>query len=204
MVKRNINERNKILYQIFSFYRNANLKDLLEQLPIDKDTRLIPLTNISNENVLFWKCVIKHLQYLSCTEELELIIPELSGFCTYIRDYMTLISSKSYEAWEKECHKFILLQLFEISTIYDLADEVGRKNLNDLIIDALMSDHCYDKIIECIVNHLVKVVPDTSNMLNIIANIISEIRLPLNENFDTEQITVDQQQEKSIQVSIRI
>jgi len=204
MVKRNINERNKILYQILSFYRDANLKNLLEQVPIDKDTRLIPLTNISNENVLFWKCVIKHLQYLSCTEELELIIPELSGFCTYICDYMTLISFKSYEVWEKECHKFILLQLFEISTTYDLADEVGRKKLNELMVDALMSDHCYDKIIECIVNHLAKVVPDTNNMLNIIANIISEIRLPSYENVDTEQVTVEQQQEKNMQVSIRI
>ncbi|GAB1863840.1 Condensin complex subunit 3 [Camponotus japonicus] len=180
-------------------FKDANLKNLLEQVPIDKDTRLIPLTNISNENVLFWKCVIKHLQYLSCTEELELIIPELSGFCTYIRDYMTLISFKSYEVWEKECHKFILLQLFEISTTYDLADEVGRKKLNELMVDALMSDHCYDKIIECIVNHLAKVVPDTNNMLNIIANIISEIRLPSYENVDTEQVTVEQQQEKNMQ-----
>lgn len=204
MVKRNVNERNKILYQMLSFYRDVNLKNLLEQVPIDKDTRLIPLTNISNENVLFWKCVIKHLQCLSCTEELELIIPELSGFCTYIRDYMTLISSKSYEVWEKECHKFILLQLFEISTIYDLTDEVGRKKLNELMVDALMNDHCYDKIIECIVNHLAKVIPDTNNMLNIIANIISEIRLPSCENFDTEQVTVEQQQEKNMQVSIRI
>ncbi|XP_029671804.1 condensin complex subunit 3 [Formica exsecta] len=180
-------------------FKHANSKNLLEQLPIDKDTRLISLTNISNENILYWKCVIKHFQSLSCTEDLELIIPELSGFCTYIREYMTLISSKSYEVWEKQCHKFILLQLFEISTTYDLADEVGRKNLNELIIDTLMSDHCCDKIIECIVNHLVKVIPDANNMLNIIANVISETRLPSNENLDTQQITVEQQQEKDMQ-----
>lgn len=191
-------------YIKYSFCRDANPKNLLEQLPIDKDTRLIPLTNISNENVLYWKCVIKHFQSLSCMEELELIIPELSGFCTYIREYIALISSKSYEVWEKECHKFILLQFFEISTTYDLADEVGRKNLNELIIDTLMSDHCCDKIIECIVNHLIKVIPDSNNMLNVIANVISETRLPSNENLDTQQITVEQQQEKDMQVSIRI
>lgn len=193
-------------YIKYFFYRDVNLKNLLEQVPIDKDTRLIPLTSISNENVLFWKCVIKHFQSLSYTEELELIIPELSGFCKYIRDYMTFISSKSYEVWEKEYHKFILLQLFEISTTYDLADEVGRKNLTELMIDTLMSDHCSDKIIECIVSHLAIVVPDTSNMLNIIANIISETRLPSNENLDIQntQVTVEQQQEKNMQVSIKI
>lgn len=191
----------------FYFSRDANLKNLLEQVPIDRDTRLIPLTSISNENVLYWKCVIKHLQSLSCTEELELIIPELSGFCKYIREFITLISSKSYEVWEKECHKFILLQLFEISTTYDLADEVGRVNLNELIIDTLMSEHCCDKIIECIVNHLTKVISDVNNILSIIANVISETRLPSNENVNTQQltqqITAEQQQEKDMQVSIR-
>lgn len=206
--KKKISMRETKFYIKYSFHRDANLKNLLEQVPIDKDTRLIPLTSMSNENVLYWKCVVKHLHSLSCTEELELIIPELSGFCKYIREFITLISSKSYEVWEKECHKFILLQLFEMSTTYDLADEVGRKNLNELIIDTLMSDHCCDKIIECIVSLLTNVISDPNNMLNIIANVISETRLPSNENLNTQQITqqitVEQQQEKDMQVSIRI
>ncbi|XP_011706889.1 PREDICTED: condensin complex subunit 3 [Wasmannia auropunctata] len=180
-------------------FKNANLKVLLEQVPIDKNTRLIPLTSLTNENVLYWKCVIQHLYRLSYTEELELTIPELSEFCKYIRDFIALISSQPYETWENESHKFILLQLFEISTTYDLSDEVGRKNLNEVIIDTLMSDHCSPKIIECLVSHLAKVIPEASNMLNAVANVISETRLPLKENVVTQQITAEQQHKNNMQ-----
>lgn len=185
-------------------YRNADLNTLLEQVPVDKNTRLISLTGLTNENVLYWKCIIRHLYHLSCMEELELMIPELSEFCKYICDFITLISSQSYETWERESQKFILLQLFEISTTYDLSDEAGRKKLNEVIIDTLMSDHCSTKIIECLVNHLAKVIPEPSNMLNAIANVISETRLPLKENVVTQQITGEQQHENNMQVSIEI
>ncbi|KAL6264149.1 hypothetical protein P5V15_004228 [Pogonomyrmex californicus] len=179
-------------------FKNADLKNLLEQVPIDKNTKLIPLTSLTNENVFYWKCVIQHLQRLSYIEGLELIIPELSEFCKYIYDFITLISSQLYETWEKENHNFILLQLFEISTTYDLSDEVGRKNLNNVIIDSLISDHYSAKIIECTVNHLTKVIPDANNMLNAIANVISEIRLPLEKITDTQQITAEQQHENNM------
>ncbi|KYM96379.1 PREDICTED: condensin complex subunit 3-like [Cyphomyrmex costatus] len=180
-------------------FRNADLNTLLEQVPIDKNTKLIPLTSLTNENVLYWKCIIQHLHHLSSTEELELMITELSEFCKYIRSFVAFISSQSHEIWETESHKFILLQLFEISTMYDLSDEVGRKNLNEVIIDTLMSDYCSTKIIECLVSHLTKVVPDPSNLLNAVANIISEIRLPLKENVVSQQITADQQHENNMQ-----
>ncbi|XP_067204623.1 condensin complex subunit 3 isoform X2 [Linepithema humile] len=180
-------------------FKNASVKTLLEQVPIDKSTKLIPVKNLSNENVLYWKCVIQHLYRLSSTEEVELILPELSKFCEYIHEFIAFISSKSRETWEKECHTFILLQLFEICKTYDLADEVGRKNLNDLIIDTLMSDHCNSKIIDCIVNHLTKVVPNPNSMLDAVANVISEIRLPSKESAVTQQVTAEQQHENKMQ-----
>lgn len=162
------------------------------------------MINLTNENVLYWKCIIQHLHRLSYTEELELMIPELSEFCKYICDFIALISSQAHETWEKENHKFILLQLFEISIMYDLSDEVGRKNLYEVIIDTLMSDLCNSKIIQCLVSHLAKVIPETNNMLNAIANVISETRLPLKENVVTQQVTAEQQHENNMQVSINI
>ncbi|XP_032674669.1 condensin complex subunit 3 isoform X2 [Odontomachus brunneus] len=182
-----------------TLFKNADLKTLLEQVPIDKNTRLIPLSSLSNENVLYWKCVINHLYHLSLTEELELIIPELTGFCNYIREFIAFISSKQYEEWEKQCHKFILLQLFEITEKYDLSDEVGRKNLQEVIIDTLMSDYCSNKIIECIVDHLAKVALNINSMLDLVANVISETRLPLKESALTQQISEEQQKDNNVQ-----
>lgn len=190
------------MHNKYYFFRNADLNTLLEQVPIDKTTKLIPLSSLSNENVLYWKCVINHLHHVSCIEELDLIIPELSAFCNYIRDFIALISSDQYK-WEKQCPKFILLQLFEIVEKYDLSDEVGRKNLQEVIIDTLMSDHCSNKIIECIVSHLAKVVPHNNNMLNLVANVISETRLPLKASASTQQMTEEQQTDNTVQVRVK-
>lgn len=159
---------------------------------------------MTNENVLYWKCVVQQLYCVSLTEEVELILPELSKFCEYIREFIAFISSKSYETWEKECHMFILLQLFEICKTYDLSDEVGRKNLNDMIIDTLMNDHCTSKIIDCIVNHLSKVMDNPNSMLDAVANVISEIRLPSKETVVIPQVTAEQQHEIKMQVRTKI
>ncbi|XP_025155533.1 condensin complex subunit 3-like [Harpegnathos saltator] len=182
-----------------ALFKNTDVKTLLEQVPINKNIKLIPLSSLSCENTLYWKCVINHLHNLSCTEELDLVIPELSAFCNYICEFIAFISSKQYEEWEKQHHKFILLQLFEITEKYDLSDEVGRKNLQKIIIDALMSDHCCNKIIDCIVHQLDKVVPNISNMLDLVANVISETRLPLKESTSTQQAPEEKQESNIMQ-----
>lgn len=180
--------------------RNTPLNTLIEQLPIDKETKLIPINKLTSETVLYWKCLIKHLQHESFTEELEEILPELSTFCNYISDFITTISSRENEMWVNHMQKFILLQLFEISTTYDLCDEVGRKKLNELICNTLMSNNWTEKLIECIVTHLQKIIPDVNSRLDTLANIISEIRLPLKET-TTTQVSEEQQHQINLQVS---
>lgn len=189
------------IYNFLSLFdRIADINMLLEQVPVDKNTRLISLANLSNENALYWKCLIQHLQNLSCTDEVELVIPELSEFCIYIREFITLMSSESYDSYERTGHKFILLQLLEISKTYDLSDEVGRKNLKEVMIDTLMSDHCSANIIECIVNHLAKVIPDVNSVLDVIVNVINDTRLPPKESVIPEEITVEHERDNDMQV----
>ncbi|CAD1469487.1 unnamed protein product [Heterotrigona itama] len=181
-----------------SLFKNTSLNTLLEQLPIDKETKLIPVNKLTSETVLYWRCLVKYLQNGSCTEELERILPELSTFCNYISDFLMTISTPQNETWVNHMHKFILLQLFEITTTYDLSDEVGRKNLNDLIRNILMGNFWTEKIIECVVAHLQYIIPDVHTRLDTLANIISEIRLPLKEVMTQTQISEEQQHEINI------
>lgn len=148
---------------------------MIEQLPITKEEKVIPIDKLNSENALYWKCLVKHLQRESHTEELEKIIPELSVFCSYISSFITVMSTQQDETWIKHMQKFILLQLFEISTTYDLSDEVGRKHLNELICSTLMNVQLTEKCIECIVRHMDEVLPDVNSRLDTIVNIISEI-----------------------------
>ncbi|XP_003705431.1 chromosome associated protein G [Megachile rotundata] len=181
-----------------SLFENTPVNVLIEQLPIDKETKLIPIDNLVSENVLYWKCLVNYFHKDSRTEELESILPELSTFCTYISDFQVKVFENQNKTWESHMLNFILLQLFEIVTTYDLSDEVGRKKLNDLICNTLMTDYCTESIIECIVSHLQKVIPDTNSRLDTLANIISEIRLPLRET-QTTQISEEQQHEINLQ-----
>ncbi|CAL7949788.1 unnamed protein product [Xylocopa violacea] len=181
-----------------TLFKNTEPNTLIEQLPINKESKLIPIDKLVSENVLYWKCVVKHFQR-ECTEEMDKILPELSIFCNYISDFLATMATQQNETWVNHMKKFILLQLFEISTTYDLSDEVGRKNLKELICSTLMSNHWTEKIIECIVTHLEKVIPDVGSRLDILANIISEIRLPLREATQATQISEEQQDQINFQ-----
>ncbi|XP_051156329.1 condensin complex subunit 3 [Leptopilina boulardi] len=171
-----------------SLLETSEIKVLLEQLPVDVQTRLIPLDKINCENVLFWRCVVEHLKREGCTEDLEDIIPELSQFCTFIRELLVLISSKQLEPWERLMHQFMLCQLFEMVKQYDLSDECGRDNLRSLMVDTLMHEICSDKIVQCIVEYFDQVIPDVDRRLTALAEVINELRRPLKQT-QTQQVS---------------
>lgn len=167
------------LYLIFFFDREIDFDKLISQIPIDETTKLIPINKLTSENCLYWRCVAKHFHSLSSLDALERILPELSSFSVYIKEFLTMMSSERYGILEKKAHQFILLQLFEIIKIYDLSDEAGRNNLSELILNVLLTDHCSKEIIECIVNHLENVIPDVNKRLDLLSNTIGKIRTPI-------------------------
>ena len=174
----------------------------MEQLPIDIQSRLIPIDKISCENILFWRCVAEHLKHVGLTEELDDIMPELSQFCNYIRELLATISSKQLETWERTMHQFMLCQLFEMAKLYDLADECGREKLRSVMLDTLMHELCSDKIVQCIVNYLDEVIPDVDKRLSALAEVISELRRPSKQTQSQAipQLTEDQANQKQMMV----
>ncbi|XP_046435032.1 condensin complex subunit 3 [Neodiprion fabricii] len=155
------------------------VRNIIQHVPVDPDTKLIPFEKLTSESVIYWRCVITHLQREGCQDEIDKILPELSKFCEYIREFMNLMKHDQRETWEQNMLRFILLQLFEITKICDLHDEVGRENLKELIVDTLKSDHDSEALIDSIVQQCVAIVPDTESRLNLLANVISELRMPL-------------------------
>ncbi|XP_054016614.1 condensin complex subunit 3-like [Hylaeus anthracinus] len=182
-----------------TLFKRSALNTLIEQLPINKETKLIPLDKLTTENVLYWRCLLKYLYQNEYTEELEQVVPELSTFCTYISDFLRSMSTNQSEIWVNHMQKFILLQLFEITTTYDLSDELGRKKLKELICNNLLSNYWSVKIIGCTVTHLQKVIPDVNSRIDTLAHIISDIRLPLKEPSQVTQISEYQLDELNVQ-----
>ncbi|XP_076300337.1 chromosome associated protein G [Lasioglossum baleicum] len=176
-----------------TLFKQSSVVTLIEQLPITMEMKLIPLDKLTSENVVYWRCLVEYFQQEHSVDQVEMIIPELSKFCTYIEDYLASISLNENEIWRNNMQKFILLQLFEITTMYDLSDEAGRKKLKDLICNTLMGNYWSEQIIECVVKYLQKVIPDVNTRLDTLANIISDIRLPLKEPTQSVQISEDEQ-----------
>ena len=109
-------------------------------------------------------------------------MPELSPFCSYIRNFLTILKTRSNKQYEQIAQQFILHQLFEMVKFYDLADEMGRRNLKELILETLQTYYCSEKISECIVKYFEKVVPDLNDRISLLVEVISEIRMPTKIN----------------------
>ncbi|KAF7389917.1 hypothetical protein HZH68_011774 [Vespula germanica] len=139
-------------------FKNAEIDELISQIPIDETTKLIPINKLTSENCLYWRCVAKHLHNLSFLDALERILPELSN-------------------------------------------EAGRNNLNDLILNMLLSDNYYSKeIIECIVYHLENVIPDVNKRLDLLSNTISKIRTPVRVPTQViKEISAEQEHQNNMQ-----
>ena len=151
--------------------------------------------------MLYWRCLAEFLKNENCTEELEQIIPELTPFCSYIRDFIKPIDTRQNQVHEVFTQQFILHQLFEMVKLYDLADEVGRKNLKELILETLQTHSCTEKISDCIVTYLETVIPDLNARISSLVEVISEIRMPIKTNVIVP-MTEDERHERKMEVNI--
>lgn len=180
--------------------RSAEIGTLIEQLPIDS-TKFVPIDQLSSEVVLYWRCLIEFLKNENCTDEIEQVMPELSPFCGYIKEFITMIENKSNKQYEQITQQFILHQLFEMVKLYDLADEMGRKTLKELILETLQTHDCSEKISECIVKYFEIVVPDVTHRVALLVEVINEIRMPTKTK-DVVLMTEDERHERKMMVTL--
>lgn len=61
------------------------MEEILKQLPIVEETKLIPKEKLTPEAALFWKCLAHYFWKQRNEEELELILPDLTVLCDHIR-----------------------------------------------------------------------------------------------------------------------
>ncbi|XP_021917110.1 condensin complex subunit 3 isoform X2 [Zootermopsis nevadensis] len=152
-------------------------------LPYQED-KVIPLEKLTPENALFWRCLAQYLhrQGEEMVEELDSVIPNLTPFCQYIRRYYLSEGPKNDEdSWSQIQRQFIVLQLLELSEVFDLADEMGRSNLKKLIYDMLTCTHVKKDLVKILVRVLVGVDPNVNSRLHFLAEIVSEVHEPMTE-----------------------
>lgn len=166
-----------VLAEIF---KRQPIDELIAALPCydeaDELGRCVTVERLTVESSLYWLCLIEHLSVGADSDEegssLDRILPEMTTFCTYMQRYLERANSQPMDKWQKLEHHFVLLTLCEIINTFDLSDELGRCNMRRLLCDILALEEFDETIVAKIVLCLERVVPDTDQRLQLVAEIV--------------------------------
>ncbi|NXM54211.1 CND3 protein, partial [Illadopsis cleaveri] len=173
-----------VLNAIFSL---SPLHDIVQNCKSLDSRKLIPLEDLTPENVLYWRCLCEYLKSKGEEGEvvLEQVLPEPAIYADYLLSYlqnMPILSEEQKEdfnCFEKLMTKeFIGQQLILIIGCMDTMEEGGRKHLLVILQKILILPSTSAALIPLLVERLLSIVKDEDRRIQIIAEIISEVREP--------------------------
>ncbi|NWX18747.1 CND3 protein, partial [Aegotheles bennettii] len=179
-----------VLNAIFSL---SPLQDFLQNCKNLDSRKLIPLEDLTVENALYWRCLCEYLKSKGKEGEdlLEQMLPEPAIYADYLLSYLQNMPVLSEEQREDfDCFEnlmtkeFIGQQLILIIGCMDTTEEGGRKHLLVTLQKILILPAISTALASPLVEKLLGIVKDGDQRIQIIAEIISEVRDPI--------ITVDQ------------
>ncbi|KFR03272.1 Condensin complex subunit 3, partial [Nipponia nippon] len=179
-----------VLNAIFSL---SPLHDFVQNCKNLDNRKLIPLEDLTAENVLYWRCLCEYLKSKGEEGEdlLEQVLPEPAIYADYLLSYlqnMPVLSEEQREdftCFENLMTKeFIGQQLILIIGCMDTTEEGGRKHLLSTLQKILILPATSAALISLLAERLLSIVKDDDRRIQIIAEIISEVREPI--------VTVDQ------------
>ncbi|XP_027747052.1 condensin complex subunit 3 [Empidonax traillii] len=150
--------------------------------------KLIPLEDLTAENVLHWRSLCEYLKSKGKEGEdlLEEILPEPAIYADYLLSYLqnmpvlTEEQKEDFNCFENLMTKeFIGQQLILIIGCMDTMEEGGRKHLLDILQKILILPATSAALIPLLVERLLCIVKDDDTRIQIIAEIISEVREPI-------------------------
>ena len=175
-------------------------KELVENFCyLDPATKLVPAAKLTPETAVYWKNLTRFMYdeievkgVVDATPYLENLLPELSQFCQYIRQFIlehnlhkndTESQDTAEEEEDEEAKEvawfFVAKQLIEMISVFDLSDEMGRNNLAKLCREILLSRKVTTDFVDPVMRIFSVVQNSPSSRIQEIAEIIAELREPL-------------------------
>ncbi|NXJ64097.1 CND3 protein, partial [Rostratula benghalensis] len=179
-----------VLNAMFSL---SPLHDFVQNCKNLDSRKLIPLENLTAENVLYWRCLCEYLKSKGEEGEdlLEQMLPEPAIYADYLLSYiqkMPVLSEEQREdftCFENLMTKeFIGQQLILIIGCMDTTEEGGRKHLLVTLQKILILPATSTALVSLLAERLLSIIKDDNRRIQVIAEIISEVREPI--------VTVDQ------------
>ncbi|NXW62073.1 CND3 protein, partial [Eurystomus gularis] len=174
-----------VLNAVFSL---SPLPDFVHNCKNLDSRKLIPLEDLTAENVLYWRCLCEYLKSKGEEGEalLEEMLPETSVYADYLLSYLknmpvlTEEQKEDFNCFENLMTKeFIGQQLILIIDCIDTTEEGGRKHLFVTLQKILVLPTTPTALIPLLVERLLSIVKDDDKRIQIIAELISEVREPV-------------------------
>ncbi|KAM6261729.1 condensin complex subunit 3 [Porphyrio hochstetteri] len=173
-----------VLKALFSL---SPIHDFVQDCKLDS-RKLIPLEDLTAENVLHWRCLCEYLKSKGEESEvlLEQILPETAIYADYLLSYlqnMPVLSEEQRQDYACFANlmtkEFISQQLILILGCMDITEEGGRKHLLGTLQNILILPATSTTLIPLLAEKLLSIVNDDNRRIQTIAEIISEVRAPI-------------------------
>ncbi|XP_032772098.1 condensin complex subunit 3 [Rattus rattus] len=174
-----------VLHSLFSM---SPLSELVGICKNDDGRKLIPVETLTPEIALYWCTLCEYLKSKGDEGEefLEQILPEPAVYAEYLVSYIQGFPVVNEEQKSDFTYignlmtrEFIGQQLILIIKSLDTSEEGGRKRLLAILQETLTLPTTPISLFSFIVERLLHIVTDDSKRIQIVTEIISEIRAPI-------------------------
>nr|XP_057929295.1 condensin complex subunit 3 [Doryrhamphus excisus]XP_057929303.1 condensin complex subunit 3 [Doryrhamphus excisus] len=165
--------------------------DELLQNRIQLDNRkLIPMDSLTCENVLYWRALCEFIKGKGDDgdEMLERVLPDAATYPDYLSGYLQRVPVLSEEQradlnqLELAMTKtFISQQLIHLISCLDTNEEGGRKRVLAVLQEMLALSQTPSSLVVLVTEKLLTLVSDDHRRIQIVAEIISDLRVPITE-----------------------
>ncbi|XP_069488007.1 condensin complex subunit 3 isoform X2 [Ambystoma mexicanum] len=171
-----------------SMFALSPLQELVQNCKNIDERKLVPSEKLTPENVLYWKSLCEFLKSKGDEGEssLEQILPEPAMFADYLLSYLrnlpilTEAEKADFTLIEDSMTKeFIGQQLIHIIRCLDTNEEGGRKRLLAVLQEILVLPSTSPSLVSSLVEILLSIIKDDDRRIQIVAEIISELREPI-------------------------
>ncbi|NP_062311.1 condensin complex subunit 3 [Mus musculus] len=174
-----------VLHSLFSM---TPLSELVGICKNDDGRKLIPVETLTPEIALYWCTLCEYLRSKGDEGEefLEQILPEPAVYAEYLLSYIQGFPVVNEEQkgdftfiGDLMKREFIGQQLILIMKSLDTSEEGGRKRLLAILQETLILPTTPISLVSLIVERLLHIIRDDNERIQIVTEIISEIRAPI-------------------------
>nr|XP_033804584.1 condensin complex subunit 3 isoform X2 [Geotrypetes seraphini] len=164
------------------------INELVQNCKNLDDSKLIPIENLSPENVLYWKSLCEYLKSKGEEGEiaLEQILPEPAVYAEYLLSYLQNLPVLTEEQKTDftlieglMTREFISEQLILIIGCLDTSEEGGRKRLLAVLQESLLLLNTSTSLVPSLTGMLLGILQDNDKRIQTVAEIMSELREPI-------------------------